>query len=52
VPRRPHELDPETLSIIIRSEDIDDFNIASVTGPGIGMVHPKRFAKRLSAKTF
>jgi hypothetical protein len=52
VPRRPHQLDPETLGIIIRSENIDDFDIAAVACPGVSVVHPKRFAKRLPAKTF
>ena len=52
VPGRPHELNPETLRVIVRSEDIDDLDVASVACSGVGVVHPKRFAKCLSAKTF
>jgi hypothetical protein len=52
MPRRAYELDPESLSIIIRSKDINDFDIASIACPGVSVVHPKRFAEGLSAKTF
>jgi len=51
VPGRPYELDSEALGIIIRSENIDDFDIASIACAGICVVHPKRLAKSLSAKT-
>jgi hypothetical protein len=52
VPRGPHEFDPKTLGVIIRSKNIDDFDITSVARSAVSVVHPKRFAKRLTAKTF
>jgi len=51
VPGRPYELNSEALGIIIRSENVDDFDIASIACASIRVVYPKRFAKGLSAKT-
>jgi hypothetical protein len=52
VPGRPYKLDPKTFGIIIRSENIDNFDIASVACSGVGVIHPKGFAKRFTAQTF
>jgi len=52
VPGRPNKLDPKTFGIIIRSENIDNFDIASVACSGVGVIHPKGFAKCFTAQTF
>jgi hypothetical protein len=52
MPGRPYELDSEALGIIIGSENIDDFDIASIARAGICVIHPKRLAERLFTKAF
>jgi len=50
MPGRADQLDSETFGIIVRGEDVDDFDVASVAGARICVVNPKRLAERLSAE--
>jgi hypothetical protein len=45
MPGRSHQLDPESLGVIVGREDVDDLDIAPVAGADIGMVDPQRLTK-------
>jgi hypothetical protein len=38
---RTDELYPESFGIVIRGQNTDHFNVAAITGSGVGMVDPQ-----------
>src|SRR5438270_10567085 len=52
MPRRSHQLDPETLHIVIGREHVQHLDVAAVTAAAIGVVDPERAAEHLFAKVF